>query len=104
MDWELVLFIVINNTDISDIFPLRLVTKEWHEIIKDCIFYYKIKYYYYEYKDYLKKKYNKIQLYCTIPRDIIDISMLGGLHTLNISNCKNIKKYPEPNNIIEYIS
>jgi len=124
-DWLPILYSIHYNKNIKNLFNFRNVCKQWYYIIKDITFQYEINF---DFKDkikYLKNVYLNILIHCKCPMDITnddlyyfieiysldirncpqitDVSMLGNLHTLNISGCKNIKKYPKPNNIVEYI-
>jgi hypothetical protein len=110
--------ILLYNNYIKDKFLLRLVCKEWLNIIIYTVFKYNIKYKFRKKINYLKNKYKNIQICCnSVPLDTIcvsdlkdihtlniktsicmsqvenisDISMLGNLHTLDMNYCNNIK-------------
>ena len=82
--------VILFNNYIDDKYSLRLVSKDWLEIIKYAIFTYKIKYGFHKYINYLKSIYINIQIHCKPPQNITDVSMLGNLYTLHMSLCYNI--------------
>ena len=87
MDIEL---IMLNSSYILIQFWWNLVSKEWYQTIKHCQFIYQLKYHKHEHIDYLKETYINIQIHCRPLRNITDVSMLGNLHTLDMSYCENI--------------